>query len=249
MLRQTFIHVPGIGKTTERSLWRQGCSDWDAYLSAANLYSTGRADRSTVRAFIEKSGKSLEDREHQFFAKSLGLKESWRAYEEFSGSCVYLDIETDGSAVTTIGLYDGLNFNCLLKGENLENFRDEISRFSMIVTFCGGTFDLPILQRAFKGLVLDQIHLDLHPVLRKLGFRGGLKAIEREVGIERPEEVAGLSGFDAVVLWRRYFGLDDSKALEKLIAYNREDCVNLKRLAEIAFEGMRAITLGPEATA
>jgi uncharacterized protein YprB with RNaseH-like and TPR domain len=31
----------------------------------------------------------------------------------------------------------------------------------------------------------------------------------------------------------------DSRALERLIAYNREDCVNLERLAEVAYEGMR----------
>lgn len=178
----------------------------------------------------------------------MGLREAWRAYSAFRDRCVYLDIETDGAAVTTIGLFDGINFTCLLKGESLENFRDEISRFSMIVTFCGASFDLPILQRAFRGLEFDQIHLDLHPLLRKLGYRGGLKRIEKELGITRPDGIDGLSGFDAIILWRRYLGLRDERALERLVAYNREDCVNLERLAEIAVGMMEAATfsLPPE---
>jgi uncharacterized protein len=245
LLRRTFIHVPGIGKTTEKSLWKQGCEDWDAFLSAKATFATGSADKGEVRSLIERSCAALDGREHQFFARSLGLRESWRAYEAFKDSCVYLDIETDGRFVTTIGMYDGASFECLLKGENLENFRDAISRFSMIVTFCGGSFDLPVLEKCFRGLVFDQIHVDLCPILRKVGLRGGLKKIEKEVGIVRPPEVEGLSGLDAVILWRRHVGLHDDAALEKLIAYNREDCVNLRRLAEVAFEKMSEATLTP----
>lgn len=196
-----------------------------------------------MRGFIEESVSALEAGEHQFFAKHLGLRESWRAYDAFKDSCVYLDIETDGRSITTIGLYDGYEFTCLLKGQDLENFRDEISRYSMIVTFCGGTFDLPMLEKSFRGTLFDQIHVDLCPVLRKLGYRGGLKKIEKDLGIERPEEVAGLNGLDAVILWRRFVGLDDLAARDRLIAYNREDCINLKRLGEFAFEHMRDLTL------
>ena len=200
-----------------------------------------------MRAFLETSEEALKERHHQFFAKHLGLKEAWRAYPDFRDACVYLDIETDGSDVTAIGLYDGHEFTCFLKGESLESFRDAISRTSMIVSFCGGNFDLPLLLKRFRGLTLDQIHIDLHPLLGKLGFRGGLKRIERELGIQRPEELDGLTGFDAIVMWRRFVGLGDEAARERLIAYNREDCVNLERLAEIAYEQMAAQTFGPPA--
>jgi uncharacterized protein YprB with RNaseH-like and TPR domain len=243
VLRRTFIHVPGIGKTTERALWKQGCADWDSFLNGR--FSTGQAHRGEVRAFIEQSRDALDRREHQFFSRHLGARESWRAYREFKDSCAFLDIETDGREVTVVGIYDGAEFTCLTKGENLENFRDVISRYSMLVTFCGAGFDLPMLEKRFHGVDLDQIHIDLHPILRKLGFRGGLKRIERELGILRPEDVAGLNGLDAVVLWRRYWGVGDEKSLERLIAYNREDCVNLERLADLAFERMEAATLNP----
>ncbi|MFI5388043.1 MAG: ribonuclease H-like domain-containing protein [Fimbriimonadales bacterium] len=242
-MRRTFIHVPHIGKTTEQSLWKQGCSDWDAYLTDEGRYKTGSADRGEVRAFLEQSRQALDASEHQFFARHLGTKESWRAYPEFRKSCVYLDIESDGRSITAIGLFDGSDFKCLVKGESLENFRDEISRYSMIVTFCGGAFDLPMLERQFRGVTLDQIHIDLCPLLRRLGHRGGLKRIEKEFGIVRPEGLDGLDGFDAVVLWRRYCSLGDESALNRLIAYNREDCVNLERLAEIAFSKMELATV------
>ena len=29
MLQQTFIHIPGIGKETERELWKHGIRSWD----------------------------------------------------------------------------------------------------------------------------------------------------------------------------------------------------------------------------
>ncbi|HVT11513.1 MAG TPA: ribonuclease H-like domain-containing protein [Fimbriimonadaceae bacterium] len=242
MLRRTFIHVPGIGRTTEKALWKQGCATWDDYLQSGSRFSTGHADRGAVRDYLERSRCSLESGDHQFFMRSLGLRESWRAYNDFKHSCVYLDIETDGRSITTIGLYDGSRFVALVKGENLENFRDEISRYSMIVTFCGSSFDLPALERSFAGVTLDQIHVDLCPIMRKLGYRGGLKRIEKEFGIQRPPEIDGLSGFDAVILWRRFYGLHDEQALERLIAYNREDCVNLERLAEAAASRMQALT-------
>jgi uncharacterized protein len=245
------MHIPGIGAATERRLWSRGCSDWDCLLGDLQNYSCGTADKGVVREELERSKESLAGRAHQYFQRTLGMGEAWRAWPEFRDSCVYLDIETDGgrspSSVTTIGLYDGKEFTCLVKGENLENFRDLISRYSMIVTFFGAGFDVPVLQRRFRDLRLDQIHLDLCPTLRKIGYRGGLKRIERELGIHRSPETAGLSGFDAVRLWRRYDVLGDDRALERLIAYNREDCVNLERLAEIAYQRLERATLSEPA--
>ncbi len=204
---------------------------------------TGKVDQGVFRDYVEQSCHCLDRREHQFFSRHLGQKNAWRSFSSFRDSCVYLDIETDGRAITTIGLFDGDSYTCLVRGESLENFRDIISRYAMIVTFCGTGFDLPTIVKSFPGLELDQIHLDLCPVLRKLGLRGGLKSIERQLGIGRAEEIDGLTGFDAVILWRRYIGLGDSGALERLIEYNKADVVNLKPLAEFAYTRMREAVL------
>ena len=91
-------------------------------------------------------------------------------------------------------------------------------------------------------MALDQIHLDLVHPLRRLGFVGGLKAIESQVGILRSEETTGLGGFDAVRLWHAYDAGDDD-ALDLLLEYNMEDVVNLEPLAELAYEGLRSLCL------
>ena len=247
MLRNTFLHIPNIGRRTEKALWRQGCEDWDCLLGGLDRYSVGTADKGEVRKELQRSKEALDGGEHQYFARALGQAEAWRAWPDFKHSCVYLDIETDGrmgfDSITTIGMYDGSGFKCLVKGIDIENFRDAISHYSMIVTFFGHGFDIPALQSRFPGLRMDQIHLDLCPALRKVGYRGGLKRIEKQLGIERSADTEGLSGYDAVKLWRSYLRMGNESALEKLIAYNREDCVNLVPLADAAYKRLKRDTL------
>jgi uncharacterized protein len=247
LLRQTFIHISGIGHETEASLWKQGCNSWSHYLEDVRRFKIGTADREFVRKQLMSSVASLDAGRHQFFAHALGMKEAWRAFPEFRSSCVYLDIETDGgqngAAITVIGLYDGSTFQCLVKGDNLENFRDIISHYSMIVTFFGTGYDLPMLQKRFLGLRFDQIHLDLCPTLNRIGVKGGLKKIEKQLGIIRSAETEGLNGYDAILLWRQFERNRDDSALQRLIAYNREDVVNLERLAEVAYDRLQEDTL------
>jgi uncharacterized protein YprB with RNaseH-like and TPR domain len=247
LLRRTFCHVPGIGQAAERALWAQGCDSWDTYLDGPGRFAIGTADRQVACEVIEASRRALEERRHQYFVHALGHRESWRAWEAFRDSCVYLDIETDGrlsgSSVTTIGLYDGAEFRCLVQGQDLDSFRDIISRYAMVVTFFGSQFDIPLLQKRFRGGWFDQIHLDLCIALRRLGYRGGLKRIERQLGIERSDETGGMSGRDAIAMWEAY-RRGNGEALDRLIAYNREDVVNLEVLAGIAFRGLSAAALG-----
>jgi uncharacterized protein len=246
LLENTFIHIPGVGAQTERTLWSQGCFTWDDALDHLDHLSFGYADRVTVRRVLEKSKEALETGEHQFFSMALANRDAWRAWPQFRHACGYLDIETDGgksgSSITTIGLYDGEKFEAFIKGIDLENFRDRISHFSMIVTFFGLSFDVPMIQKRFKDLKLDQIHLDLCPTLREVGLRGGLKKIEKELGIARGGDTDGLNGYDAILLWRRYEMARDQSALNKLVAYNREDVVNLEHLSQIAYDRMKKAT-------
>ena len=75
----------------------------------------------------------------------------------------------------------------------------------------------------------------------RLGHRGGLKRIEQSLGIARVPEAEGLSGMDAVRLWRvwRRGGRDAEDALRVLLAYNREDVVNMKTLLDYALPRLR----------
>lgn len=250
MLQRTFCHVQGLGATGEVSLWQQGCRTWQDYLDAPDQFDCGAASAETVKNTLELSQEALADRHHQFFSHRLGLANAWRAWPEFRDSCVYLDIETDGgrngSSITMIGLYDGTEFTCLTRDQGLGSFPDLISKYAMIVTFFGAGFDLPMLQKKFRKVHFDQIHLDLCPTLRQVGLKGGLKKIEKQVGIARPDEADGLSGLDAIRLYNRFERLGDEKALETLISYNREDVVNLERLAEIAYSRLERVALGSD---
>jgi uncharacterized protein YprB with RNaseH-like and TPR domain len=64
---------------------------------------------------------------------------------------------------------------------------------------------------------------------KKIGLSGGLKQVEKDIGIERDRP--DISGRDAVRLWREHESGRDG-ALETLISYNREDTVNLRTLAD-----------------
>jgi uncharacterized protein len=227
---------------TERALWEQGSLSWDDFLQNPRAFRVGSASKSQVVREIENSRNALMSGVHQHFRRRLKQRHTWRAFEAFRDCAVYLDIETDGTAspdgVTMIGLWDGREFRCLIQGEDIEQFRDIVSRYSMIVTFFGTGFDLPVLERRFPGLGLDQIHVDLCPLFKQLGVRGGLKRIEKEHGIQRSPETEGLNGYDAVQLWRKH-RRGYSGCLERLIAYNREDCVNMEPLALAAIARMR----------
>jgi uncharacterized protein YprB with RNaseH-like and TPR domain len=79
--------------------------------------------------------------------------------------------------------------------------------------------------------------------MARLGFKGGLKKIEPRFGIHRPEEVDGMDGYMAVLLWQRY-QRGDKGALDLLLSYNREDVVNLEVLMDAAFRMERERLLG-----
>lgn len=246
LLTSTFIHVRDIDVKGERRLWEQGATTWDAFLSEPDRFAVGCELGKAVRA-VENGSMRLERGEYQYFASRVPKREHWRMFPEFRDSIAYLDIETSGSTrghepITVIGIYDGVEYMPFIKGENLADFHDAISHYSVIVTFFGGGFDLPVIKSTFPSIRLDQIHIDLCPLMRQVGYRGGLKAIERAVGIERSPETAGLNGRDAVRLWGNYVR-GSAASLDRLLAYNREDVVNLEKLMELAYFDMRSMTM------
>jgi uncharacterized protein YprB with RNaseH-like and TPR domain len=245
VLTSTFIHVRDIDLRSEKSLWQQGATTWEGFLAEPERYAIGADLKKVVRA-VENGRKRLDSGEYQYFSRRIPHRQHWRMFPEFRDSIAYLDIETVGRAssqpITVIGIYDGVQYLPFVKGENLGEFADAISHYSVIVTFFGAGFDLPVLRSAFPSLSLDQIHIDLCPLMRQIGYRGGLKAIERAVGIERSPATKGLAGRDAVHLWNRHLrGSQD--ALNLLLEYNREDVVNLEKLMEMAYFDMRSMTM------
>ena len=159
-------------------------------------------------------------------------------FPEFMDNAVYLDIETTGldrahDSITTIALYDGHDLKWYVQGQNLDDFPHDIERYRLLITYNGSRFDVPFLERFFS-IRLEQGHIDLCFVLRDLGYRGGLKKCERDLGIERPG-MTDIDGYTAVLLWRDYIRNRNQRALETLLAYNICDAVNLAALMTIAY--------------
>jgi len=248
MLEQTFIHIPGIGRQTERELWASGIHDWDdADHFEKRFGRVGIRLQRKLDDYIPRSREAKKHKDAAFFERLSVLGEAWRLFPEFSDSCVYLDIETTGlstvfDTVTMVGLYDGRRYQLFVDGDNLQEFPQHLLKYSIVVTFNGSGFDLRFLKLAFPDLGLPPIHIDLRWVTRKLGMKGGLKEIETQLGIRRPSEIQELTGYDATVLWARYLR-GDKKALSQLVQYNTEDVVHLKAIMEIAYDRLARKTV------
>ena len=239
MLKHTFLHIPGIGYLTEEKLWAQGYLCWEDYLYDCEDCFLSPTERATVSEHLEDSMRALRADNARHFETRLPPGEMWRLYPEFQEKVAFLDIETTGlyaetDAITIIGLFDGQQTKVFVKGLNLRDFASEIKKYSLIVTFNGKRFDVPFITHLFGEMPPHQAHLDLLYVMRKLGYQGGLKSIERQLGIKRDGALREADGYMAILLWREY-QRGNSTALDTLIRYNLEDVVNLQYLTELAY--------------
>ncbi len=238
MLKHTFIHIPGIGEATERRLWRRGIKTWDDFSPSNGLALSSGLGRD-IHTHLSSSQYALSRGDAAFFGSYIPSNEIWRMYPDFSHSCIFLDIETTGiphgwNDVTVIGTYDGHETRVFVKGKNLSDFSRYAKRYAMLVTYNGRQFDVPFLKTKFPGLKLPIAHIDLRFVTRRLGLKGGLKGVERRLGLDREGGLQDVDGFMAVKLWREYRRGNQS-ALNTLIRYNLEDVVGLKSIVERAY--------------
>ena len=155
--------------------------------------------------------------------------------------CAYLDIETtslspsDGD-LTVIGLLldygNSQDFIQWVGGEiSPIKLLDLCEKVKTLYTYNGGRFDLPYIQ-AKLGIDLTQ-HCNHHDLMYdcwRCNLKGGFKAVEQQLGITR--ELKGITGWDAILLWRKYLEYNDEAALSLLLQYNKEDVINLKALRE-----------------
>ncbi len=232
MLTATFLHCQGVGEVTERDLWGSGVRSWSDFLERSEHGLPPRARSPLIREHVAESAERLAARDGAWFARMLRPAHHWRVYPELGRRIAYLDIETTGGYgpgdLTVVGLYDGLRVRQFVKGDNLDEFPEALAGVELIVTFFGTGFDLPFLRRAFR-MEFPQPHVDLCFALKRLGYRGGLKSVERQFGIRRSNETEGLTGMDAVRLWAEYQRGNEA-ALHTLLSYNAEDITSLETL-------------------
>ncbi len=235
MILQTFLHLPGVSERLEKKIHQAGILSWDEFLRAKEIKGISPARKTLFDAKLKESMVALHKEDYSYFRERLAQPHLWRMYEHCKDSVLFLDIETSGfyGDVTVIGLFDGFSTKTFVHGFNMDKqkFFDVLKQYSLLVTFNGASFDIPVLEKYF-GKEIPHLHLDLRHSCARLGLTGGLKIIEKTLGIQRPDKLSTLHGADAVYLWQMWKSTRDKEYLDTLVAYNEEDIVNLLPLAE-----------------
>jgi uncharacterized protein YprB with RNaseH-like and TPR domain/predicted nuclease with RNAse H fold len=248
MLKSTFLHIPGVGLKTEKMIWERKIYSWDDFVEKSKKVGISGSATARIKKWLKASETALRKKDVLFFAENLPKREYWRLYPTFKDSTVFLDIETTGLSfwyddITVIGIFNGNNVKTFIQGQNLNDFRKEIRKYSILVTYNGTLFDLRFIRDKLGQYCIPPVHIDLRFLLRRLGHTGGLKSVEEQMNIVRDDDISCMDGFDATVLWNRYVRGDDY-ALESLVKYNTADIVNLKPLLEHACAKLQMDFLG-----
>jgi uncharacterized protein len=231
LLTRSFVHVPGVGERRERGFWQRGFTDWDAFLRE---HPAG-AWRDLIASRLDPERA----------ARDMPRREMWRLATAYTGRTAFLDIETTGLApgrdgVTCVGLSDGERVRALVQGRDLGRLKSALEPFDLLVTYNGSCFDLPVLAAAFPEIDFGRFHhIDLRYPLHRLGLKGGLKGVERALGLARAAEVEGADGYLAVLLWEQHLR-GHPRALETLVRYCLEDVVHLIPLLAHAYDRLVA---------
>jgi|WetSurMetagenome_2_1015567.scaffolds.fasta_scaffold55310_4 uncharacterized protein len=153
----------------------------------------------------------------------------------------YLDIETTGlspghSQITVVGIYlhngdQGRLVQLVGSDVTADNLLETLAEVDTINTYNGSRFDLPFILACHRVDLSSRFrHCDLMYHCWRNNLYGGLKSVERQLGINR--NLKEVNGLEAVRLWWRYINDYDKQALATLLEYNREDVVNLRVLKQ-----------------
>ena len=227
MISEVFTHCPGIGPKTEKKLKRNGIASWDDLLHADHIPFSGER-KKRITDTVAKSLEAHKKGDIGFFISSFPVREHWRILREYFHAATFFDIETTGlswyeSHATVISAFHRGELRTFVHGKNLDDFLQLCDESRLLVSFNGNCFDMPFLEHTFNVPALGQ-HVDLRWIAYHAGYRGGLKIIEKSLGIERPREISCIDGFEAVNLYHRWMAGDDS-SLATLIRYCSADAV------------------------
>jgi uncharacterized protein YprB with RNaseH-like and TPR domain len=232
----SFRIAPGVGAELETRLWRAGVLRWADYPAGRPGPVPAPVD-ARLRAALVRAREALAARDAEALAQLLPRSERWRLYATFRDETAFVDVESDGDALTAIGVLDAAGPRIFLAGRNLPEFPEATRGWKLLATYNGLAFDVPALRRAFPSWRPPRAHVDLRHLWSRLGHQGGLKQLEQETGVGRPAELARLSGGDAVRLWRAHLA-GDGEALRLFAGYNLHDAVNLRTLLDLGYNRM-----------
>jgi uncharacterized protein YprB with RNaseH-like and TPR domain len=242
MIKNSFIFLPRIKAKKEKSIWSKGIRTWEDFLNK-DVRGISKKTKYYYDREIRKAAEALQDDNSSYFVGKLPTTETWRLYPFFKEQAAFLDIETSGtgmkSYLTVLGLFDGFDTKIMIRDVNLDinSLKQELKKYKIIVTFNGSSFDLPYLNRKYPDLLPKIPHFDLRHACSRLGLTGGLKQIEKQLGIHRDNII--IERFydgDPIKLWRMFKGSGDDYYLKLLVEYNEEDIINLKKISDHAVD-------------
>ncbi|MBU2645733.1 ribonuclease H-like domain-containing protein [bacterium] len=227
MIDQTFLHCTGVGPVMESRLKALGFSCWQDCLDSARDLPFSRPRRDRFLEDIAASQTALRHQDLAFLTARFPHREHWRILAGFFSEATFFDIETTGlssydSFTTVISAYHRQELHTFVYGENLEDFLQLVDRSRLLVAFNGNSFDIPFLEHCFNIPTLGCPAIDLRWICYHRGYKGGLKAIERQLGLHRPASVSDVDGQEAVELFDRW-QMGDPLARRKLIRYCQTD--------------------------
>ncbi len=242
MIDHTFQLLPSVGAKKEKAIWESGIRTWDDFISADDVECVKPSFKEKADPLLMQAEELLKMNDSGALADMIPKSEHWRMYRHFKDDAAYLDIETDGlsrdALVTVVTVHRKDRTYTLTEGFDLDS--DSLSQAlegsKMLVTFNGSCFDVPVLKNSFPEVDFDIPQYDLRFASRKVGYRGGLKPLEIELGIHRDEEILDVDGAMAVRLWHQWKRHSDEDALNILQEYNRADTVNLEYIAGVIFD-------------
>lgn len=252
VLTASFIFAKGLSEELERALWAKGIISWDVLRQYPDEAVAILGD-SRTRKLVEQVAEAqaaLTRGDAAWFKANWPERESWRLWKGFADldRIAFVDIETTGltpgyDQITVIGLADGSKATAYVAGrpqpgdEPLERFREAIKTYLLMVTFNGTSFDLPFIEKSFReaNFKFALPHLDVMLPARSIGLQGGLKDMEKQVGIVRPADIKDMRGVEAIQLWGQWKNAGDLAAYRRLTTYCKADCTNLREFTELVY--------------
>jgi uncharacterized protein len=252
MLSQSFIFAKGMSDELERALWNRGITSWDLLRrhtgEATEVLGGGRCQK--LLETVTAAQQAVDRGDLAWLRANWPERDLWRLWR---GLCppekiALVDIETTGltpgyDQITVIGLADTTGSRVFVAGrpqtgdEVLAKFLDAIRQYRLVVTFNGAAFDLPFIEKQFRDVNFrfDIPHIDLLVPARSLGLNGGLKDMEKQLGIARDEAIKDIRGHEAIQLWGAWKN-GDAAAYKRLTTYCKADCVNLRDFADRVYQ-------------
>ena len=230
VINECFTFLDGIGPRLEIRMRASGIRTWDDFLAAGSVAGISAQRKPYYDRLLLQAKEALQKGDLAYLASKIPQREMWRLYARFKDSCSFLDCEVDSHGqIIVVTVFDRFECKTLVRNVNLDKKQLEkaLDGCGMLITYNGSAFDLPKLREQL-AVELNVPHIDLKPLCQRLGLMGGLKDVEKQLGIERPVHLRG----HAVDAWKALWASGDKEWLDLLIQYNEEDTVNLYRVVE-----------------